>query len=224
MSITIQRSPYITDETYRKSVIADPSNHSYLTNRKITEIFNKDSWRDQPCFITAGGPSLANFDFSRLQGKLTIGINKSFLTYSPSILYGMDSTFYQQMVDGDFDKREGCRVFLKWLNCPSHKIFLTPLELKKYGVEVFLVRREKKIGVNREDLDRGIWGGQNSAVGAINLAISLGASPIYLLGYDMKCREKTHHHNGYVDMSADVNGQPKLVERDPIQFNRKLSE
>ena len=91
------------------------------------------------------------------------------------------------------------------------RIFLTPMELNKYGNEVYLIKRNWEPSVNRIDLDEGIYGGQNSAIGAINLAIALGANPIYLLGYDMKCEGKTHYHKGYPD-------------RDPIQFNAKLKE
>ena len=224
MSITIQRSPYITNEDYRNNTEKSHSNHSYMLGRKITELFAKDSWLGQPCFITAGGTSLQTFNFSRLQGKFTIGINKAFLNYSPSILYLMDSTFYGEMLDGNFDEEGRDRTFVRWLNCPSHKIFLTPMELKKFGEEVFLVRRKEKAEVNRGNLDDGIWGGQNSAVGAISLAISLGASPIYLLGYDMKCETKTHYHGGYKDFLPDETGKSRLVERDPIRFNLKLQE
>ena len=40
--------------------------------------------------------------------------------------------------------------------------------------------------------------GNNSGYGAINLAVKLGASKIYLLGYDMQSNAKdTHWHSGY---------------------------
>lgn len=224
MNYTIRRSPYIDNPEYRENAIMHHSNHSYMTNNKIVSLFCKDSWKDQPCFITAGGPSLAKFDFSRLKGKLSIGINKAFLTYAPSINYSMDSTFYEAIINGFYDEQEGCRVLLKWLDYPGHRIFLTPMELKKFGPEVWLVRRKWKADVNKVDLEEGIWGGENSAAGAINLAISLGADPIYLLGYDMKCGDQTHYHNGYVDNAPDEKGQNTLVARDPVVFNAKLKE
>lgn len=211
MSFTIEPSPYMVDEEYRNFVIMNHSNHSYATNNKITKIFTKDSWKDLPCFIIGGGSSLKDFDFTWLRGHRTIGINKAFLRFTPSINYAMDSNFYRGIYDGTYDKQEGCRVLTKWLEYSGHRVFLTPMEFNKYGEEVYLVRRKWKIEVNQKDLDEGIYGGQNSAAGAINLAISLGASPIYLLGYDMKCGVKTHYHTGYPD-------------RDPVLFNTKLQE
>ena len=175
-TFTIQKSPYLVDEEYKNNAMMHHSNHSYFTNNRITSLYSRDSWKGQSCFVVAGGPSLVNFDYSRLQGKFTIGINKSFLAFSPSINYCMDSTFYGEMIDGNFDEEGKERTFVRWLKCPSTKVFLTPMELKKFGQEVFLVRRKWKAEVNRENLDDGIWGGQNSGVGAINLAVALDLS------------------------------------------------
>ena len=224
MSITIQRSPYLVNKEYRDNAEQTHSNHSYILGNKVTQLYNENSWKNQSCFIVAGGPSLVDFDYSRLQGKFTIGINKSFLAFSPSILYAMDSTFYGEMIDGNFDEEGKERTFVRWLKCPSTKVLLTPMELKKFGQEVFLIRRKWKAEVNRENLDDGIWGGQNSGVGAINLAIALGANPIYLLGYDLQCKERTHGHSGYKDFLPDETGKSRLVPRDPIRFNLKLQE
>ena len=214
----------IVDEDYKKFVMLHNSNHSYATNNKIVQVLNKDSWSGKRCFIVGSGPSLAGFDFSLLQNELTMGINKAFLIDKFTINYSMDSNFYRGMLDGLYDKQEGCRVFQKWLSYPGLKIFLTPLELNKYGNEVYLIKRTHKPGINRKDLDEGIWGGDNSAVGAINLAIALGANPIYLLGYDMHCGKKTHYHNGYVDQVAAVDGKPTVAPRDPVIFNKQLQE
>lgn len=223
MNFTIKPSPYTVSEDYKKFVLLNNSNHSYATNNKITAVLNKDSWLGRRCFVVGSGPSLAGFDFSLLKNELTIGINKAFLINTFTINYAMDSNFYRGIFDGLYDKQEGCRIAEKWLAYTGLKIFLTPMELNKYGNEVYLVKRTHKPGINRTDLDEGIWGGENSAVGAINLAIALGANPIYLLGYDMHCGEKTHYHKGYVDMGQE-NGQPKVVDRDPVIFNNQLQK
>ena len=136
----------------------------------------------------------------------------------------MDSNFYRGIYDGFYDKQEGFRLVEKWLAYPGLRIFLTPMELNRYGKEVYLVKRTHKPGINRANLDDGIWGGENSAVGAINLAIALGANPIYLLGYDMHCGDKTHYHKGYVDQVASPTGQPTVAPRDPVIFNQQLQK
>ena len=226
MSITITKSPYIVNKEYLDNSIQQHSNHSYFAgNNKITSIFSCRSLAGQECFITAGGPSLQNFDYSRLQGKFTIGINKAFTTYSPNINYSMDSSFFGEMMDGTMDEVGKERTFTRFLNSPSRKVFLTPLELKIFSSGgIYLVKRKSNAEISVGDLNEGIYPGQNSGFGSINLAVALGSTKIYLLGYDLCCKEKTHNHSGYLDMTADHDGKPKRVPRDAVLFNNKLSE
>ena len=45
----------------------------------------------------------------------------------------------------------------------------------------------------------GLYHGRNSGFGALQLAVCLGANPIYLLGFDMTLGKggKSHFHSGY---------------------------
>jgi len=226
MSITITKSPYIVNKEYLDNSIQQHSNHSYFAgNNKITSIFSCRSLAGQECFITAGGPSLQNFDYSRLQGKFTIGINKSFTTYSPNINYSMDSSFFGEMTDGTMDEVGKERTFTRFLNSPSRKVFLTPLELKIFSSgDIYLVKRKSNAEISVGDLNEGIYPGQNSGFGSINLAVALGSTKIYLLGYDLCCTDRTHNHSGYKDCTPDSNGQNTWVARDPKLFNKKLGE
>jgi len=192
------------------------SNHSYAINRKITEIFNNDSWLGKRCFIIGGGESLKGFDFNILNDEYTIGINKAFQFYpNIKVLYIMDSDFYNGMKDGRYDKPNQPKIWDIWMSFKGVRVFLTPMELKEFGKEAVLVRRIMRPSVSR-DLDYGIYGGRNSGLGAIMLAIALGASPIYLLGYDMKAVTQSHWHDGYPNRSLGEFNQ-KLVEyRDEI--------
>jgi len=198
------------DPEYRNFVVMNRSNHSYAINPKITQIYTKDSWKNKPCMIIGGGVSLKGFNFELLKEWNTIGINKSFLWFSPTINYSMDSDFYEGIYNGRYDEQEKCKVAEKWQAFLGKKIFLTPMELKEFShKDVYLVRRNWQPSVNRDNLDEGIYGGTNSATGAINLAYALGCREIYLLGYDMHCETQSHWHNGYPN-------------RDLKEFNSKL--
>jgi len=188
------------------------SNHSYAQNNKIISLFNKDSWSGKRCFIIGGGESLKGFDFNLLNNELTIGINKSFSSYNPTINYSMDVTFYDRMKKGDYDNPGEKKLWEKWLDFKGKRVFLTPMNITKFGNEVYLIRREIRASLNRKDLDAGIWGGSHSGMGAINLAIALGSQEIYLLGYDFVIKESTHWHSGYEK------------DRDKVQFGMKLKK
>ena len=196
---------------YRKYIVMNKSNHSYGQNKQIISIYNKDSWVNKRCFIIGGGSSLKGFDFSVLDNELTIGINKTFQVYDKATInYSMDVTFYDSMQKGDYDKPNEPKLWGSWMAFKGIKIFLTPMNIKQFGNEVFLIRRSIEPEFNRIDLDNGIWGGSNSGTGAINLAIALGSTEIYLLGYDCKATGSTHWHSGYE------------ADRDIVQFNMKL--
>lgn len=190
------------DPTYLKTVILGKSNQSYEMNPRLADVLNSDSWLNKKCFILGGGPSLKSFDFGALDGQLTIGINRAFQYYpNAKINYSMDSDFYDKMKRGDYDKPGELPVYRQWMDFKGLRVFVAPMEIKKYGPEVLLVKRMFYRSVSR-DLEAGIYGGCNSGLGAIMLATALGANPIYLLGYDMKMEEnKTHWHSGYPDKS-----------------------
>jgi hypothetical protein len=123
----------------------------------------------------------------------------------------MDSEFYNGLKVHKYDEHNKIDLWSKWLSFKGIRVFLTPMEIKEFGKEVYLVRRNWKPSINRENLDNGIYGGRNSGLGAISLAIALGANPIYLLGYDMQAINSTHWHGGYDNRKIE-------------DFNRKLQE
>jgi hypothetical protein len=212
MGYTIEvEGKHIASQEYKNFVIMNKSNHSYAINRKITEVLASTGWAGRRCFIIGGGESLKGFDFSLLKDELTIGINKAFQVYQDATInYSMDSTFYDEMKKGKLDKISGESLWEKWLAFKGIRVFLTPMEIKEFGKEVYLVKRLFDFTVCKE-LSNGIHGGRNSGFGAIMLAVALGATTVYLLGYDMKAKVSSHWHTGYPD-------------RDLADFNNKLSE
>lgn len=135
-------------------------------------------WKGEYAYIIGGGPSLKGFDFGFLKDKNTIGCNDAF-RLGPEVvdfcLFG-DSTFFQRN-KFELEKFEGycvtCAPTLTQLNCP------------------WLLQMTRI----RDGLFDGPVLGWNYSTGAaaVNLAITLGAVRIFLLGFDMGSREGKHH-------------------------------
>lgn len=160
-------------------------------HRPAYEVLRDGSWRGERVFLIGGGPSLEGFDFERLRGKgRVIAINRAFEFASfADVLFFMDNRFYLRYHGKDLASNE------KWNAYPGIKVFLN-LSGRKYE-DVYSVRKLGKTGLSNS-LRVGLYHGNNSGVGAINLAYTLGANPIYLLGYDCSFNgKKSHFHSGY---------------------------
>lgn len=171
-------------------------NRCYANSKKIIDRFHTDQWKGESCVIIGGGESLKGFDFTRLKSKKTIGVNRVFEVFDCDILYFMDSVFYRNIVEGKMDTFTQYNISGRWKEFPGVKVSLTPMNCSIYAHGVHVVRRLAEMQLSR-DLKKGIYGGNNSGVGALMLAAVLGANPIYLLGFDMKVEESTHWHGGY---------------------------
>jgi hypothetical protein len=147
------------------------------------------AWSGQPCFIIGGGPSLIGFDFERLRGRgHVIAINRAF-EYAPwaDILFFMDNKFYKICHEGE--------RYAKWLAFKGLRVFLD-LMGRKYD-DCYHIRSLGRVGLSTS-FSKGLYHGNNSGVGALNLALVLRARPIYLLGYDMHFEHgRSHFHSGY---------------------------
>lgn len=144
----------------------------------------KREWNDQDAFIIGGGASLRDFNFEWLKGKNTIGCNDAF-RLGPDIvkicLFGDASYFYTRV--HDLEKFPGLRV----TNCAQLANMPIPWLLR-------MVRRDRGLG-------EGNVLGWNYSTGAaaVNLALTLGATQIFLLGFDMARAPdgQSHWHSGY---------------------------
>lgn len=178
------------------------SNICYSNNKKVTDCLMNGYWLGKRCFILGGGESLKNFDFDRLKGEKTIGINRAFEKYPVDILFAMDYLFYRRVVGGSLDIFEEYSVRERWSKFKGVKVMLTPMSAPSMDPGVCVIRRifEPRVSL---DLNAGIYGGTNSGIGALMLAIILGANPIYLLGFDMKAKRNTHWHSGYPNQTLE---------------------
>lgn len=137
-------------------------------------------WEGQDAFLIGGGPSLAGFDFSLLEGLNVIGCNDAF-HLGPSVVkicvFGDGQWWHKNK--WKLEKFQGRIV----TNSPTVKDFKIP--------NVLQMERQ------RDGIGTGSSLGWNFSTGAmaINLAISLGASRVFLLGYDLSNKgTKSHWH------------------------------
>lgn len=153
---------------------------SQVTKRPISKV--DPIWEGETVFIIGGGPSLQNFNWSLLNGKKTIAINKSLLSFpNANVLYWTDSRVYSWMKQ-DIDNFKGPKFTIR--DHPS------------YVGDIKILRKGNKFGL--EESKDTLSHGNNSGYAAINLAYHLGAKKIILLGYDMmNDGKKSHHHDGY---------------------------
>ena len=124
------------------------------------------------CFILGGGPSLKGFNFEILQREFTIGINRHYLFSNPSIHFAMDWDLYKEIKDTqEWEDYRGVKIFFDVSNRPYE--------------DVYIILSAGAMGIP-QSFEGGIFHGQNSGFGAIQLAYLLGFKEIYLLGFDMK--------------------------------------
>lgn len=123
-------------------------------------------WKGQPVTIVGGGPSLRGFDFGRLHGAV-VGVNHSPKFHRADMLVAIDKEFH---------KREG--AWLDSLDCMKVTYVDTPRT-------DFTVATLKPDHENYSmDLDWHILKANLSGYFALAVALHMGASKVYLLGYD----------------------------------------
>lgn len=139
-------------------------------------------WQNETVYIVGGGPSLKNFDWSQLNGKKVIAINRAFQVLPDAdVLYWTDSRFW------------------KWYKEDIKRFKGLKFTCRPYSPEAPDVTLLKAVNNRVLEMEPGhIAHGNNSGYAAINLAVKLGATKIYLLGYDMHSnKNQTHWHEGY---------------------------
>lgn len=138
-------------------------------------------WLGQNAYLIGGGPSLEGFNFTLLAGRNVIGCNDAF-HLGPEIIricvFGDAGWWHRNK--WQLEKYAGRIV----TNAPSIMHLKIP--------NVHKMRRQRDGIHNHDTLG---WNYSTGAL-AINLAISLGAVHIWLLGYDLcNNKAKSHWHN-----------------------------
>lgn len=165
-------------------------------------------WKGERVFIVGGGPSLAGFDWSRLDGERVIAVNRAYEVLPRAIICSMDLTFWR--LKGKYiEMLNHCR------QSPTGGVApIVPAVHVRVGDEKLPAAGPSQIVPCCADTSQpnphltAAWGtslktglgcGGNSGFTAVNLADVLGARTIYLLGFDMRGHEggQAHWHDGY---------------------------
>lgn len=165
------------------------------------------AWHGQRCFIIAGGTSLCDFDFARLGrcGERVIVCNRGFVEAPfADIMVAMDIDLYTWLEAREVGKsREEQIAITKAFHAFKGMRVWIDMNNSTMQAPVHYVFKESRPVIHKR-MKNGIFAGNNIGVGALCLAATLGASPIYLLGYDFYLlKNKTHFHSGYPRKMAD---------------------
>jgi len=197
-----------------------PAILDYEDGQMLYDVMPDGSWKNQRCFIIGGGESLKDFDFSKLKNELVIGVNRAYEKIDCTVMFAMDHTLYEWITRGELgqeakEKFEDFKGFPVWLDSAGYN----------YPKGIFILSKFPSNNINYSMKD-GIGGGTNSGFGALNLAVCLGANPIYLLGFDMKDNDgkQAWWHSGYPEkqggkvyktfISDFKKAAPRLREKD----------
>lgn len=169
-------------------------------NRELIEVLPAGSWLEKPAYLIGGGPSLEGFDWRRLRGRRTIAVNIAFKDFEPTVIFSMDTRCLNWILGGNYEhKYPGLQT--RFNKTTAYKAWLLTYTAQLPD-DIFVVRVLKNYDYGLREFSwnysEGIGHGNNSGFAAFNLAVLLGANPIYLLGFDMKHKDgKSHYHAGH---------------------------
>lgn len=143
-----------------------------------------NEWEGSDAYVIGGGPSLRGFDWAQLKGKHTIGCNFAFRLGAEvcALCFFSDIEFFAAA-------EQELRVFKGRAVTHCHS-------LTSRGEPWLLKLRRMPRGLHTG----GTLGfGNNSGCGAVNLALSLGARRVFMLGFDCTPpatpQAQTHWHD-----------------------------
>lgn len=191
--------------------------HPEKDGQLYSNVMEDGAWKGRRCFIIGGGASLVGFDFERLRGEKVIATNRAFESCMfADILFFMDAlNFHKWISTGKLGKK----AQEKLQEFKGHKVYLS-ISRKRRISGVYMLKAVERTGLTFS-LKQGLFHGSNSGYGALNLAVCLGANPIYLLGFDMKHQRdksgiKTHFHEGYPQRHHNE----KILKTYNVQFGK----
>lgn len=132
-------------------------------------------WSGKPCVVIGGGLSLKSFHWKRLDGWRTIGLNAAF-TRNPAVNLVLD---YRLMERLEYDR--------EWSHYKGEKVWIAYEKERRHLINAMAgVQKLKPTQEWSKSLGDGLYRGSNAGIAGLNLACLLGASPVYLIGYDMR--------------------------------------
>jgi hypothetical protein len=176
----------------------------YDTQRLLRDTLPDGSWKNEPCYILGGGPSLKDFDLSETFGRRVIAVNRAYeICPWADLIVSCDDCFYAEHKDEPrFRRHKGLKVMM----------LVDPNPHLEEDVRVVPGIIERCIGSIQDGLGHG-W---NSGYGALMLAAALGCAPIYLIGFDMQGDlvndTQVWWHDGYGKRNNKSSCYPRYAE------------
>ena len=145
--------------------------------------------RGRPIFVLSTGTSLRGFDFRRLEGQVTIGVNRIVEHYHPSIMFFVDVTARVTHATA-LQRYEG--MIIAGPGAAPHRTAATVFEInpgnqppprEPTGLDEALRIWSSEPQIVGKTFDEPLYG-LGAGCQALHAAILLGGSPIFLLGYD----------------------------------------
>lgn len=152
-------------------------------------------WDNEPALVLGGGPSLSGAPFYALDSHHKIGCNLAYLLTWVDIRFVGDDRLYKKLLE-DESLHWNATVWRGYPGAIIRRSATNPIRLLSAHMQLAIDRGELELspdtwcapqaqeGVWPETLSDGLTPGC-SGVTAYSLAAVLGASPIYLVGFDM---------------------------------------
>ena len=171
------------------------------TAHKLWQSLPANIWKGRRCFVIGGGPSLRGFDFAQLSGELVITVNRGFESFRGSVVnLAQDARLWGWYENGDL----GAEARDAFNSYPGYKTWLN-VQAFPYPEDVCVIDICHSADFKFNDYVGGIPPHGNTGLNALCLAACLGASPIYLLGFDCKGEKgrTANFHSGYPDSAEE---------------------
>jgi hypothetical protein len=135
----------------------------------------------RPVYIISTGTSLRGFDFERLNGKITVGINRVVEYYHPAVMHFIDFTAHKTHARALLGYNGMIIAGPSAAPAGTHdNAFEVGRNLDTFELSGEMTELSEKVG---RSFDEGLYGG-GAGCTALHTAILLGGDPVYLLGYD----------------------------------------
>lgn len=139
------------------------------------------AWTGRRVFVLGGGPSLRDVDISSLAGETTLGLNWAFV-HNPTAALVYDKRLMDAVGQSPAWRGYGGAKF--WLNSEAPQM---PDDVLYHGArQLRAARPDPAYPKWPRRLSDGLYRGNNAGSAGICLADVLGASAIYLLGFDLR--------------------------------------
>lgn len=199
--VRMQKLRTIAPRGVPRQLVQPPLDAKYLHRHYLHHILNKDMWKGHRCFIVGGGPSLKGFDWSRLDGELVISINRAYEMGDWAVNVSMDADLIAYFESGAYGGVSASRwkQFAGVRGWWTDAKFEFPPADEEHRYNHYVIEPAGRTEFPIDSPGR-LSAANNSGYLALNLACTLGANPIYLLGFDMTgngAGKQAWYHSGY---------------------------